>query len=310
MNLVSQIINELIDTKDNSLNSALLKTKVLASRIQNTELLSWTNAELTGYNSIEELPEYRRKLPNLLIGDYINGNMHYRHSQIPTSGLDEDWENSLRYSDFTNSVTELENMFSNKEKGSTFNSPIRAEIVALIENNWVKMGNPYLSVLNVNRVISKSTIDGILSNVRNKLLDFMLKVDEEFGNITEIQELKKKNNEISRIVNNTIINNNGDGNVLNTGDKNSIENKPKIKKNNVDDLSRELEKNGVSQDDINELIEIVQVEQPNYTEQKFGVKVNSWIAKMISKTIDGTWNVSIGMAGNLLATAIENYYGM
>ena len=55
MNLVSQIINELIEPKDNSLNSALLKTKVLASRIQNTELLSWTNAELTGYNSIEEL---------------------------------------------------------------------------------------------------------------------------------------------------------------------------------------------------------------------------------------------------------------
>ena len=126
MDLISQIINELIDTKENSLNSALLKTKVLASRIQNNELLNWTNSELSGYNSIDELPDYRKRIPNILIGDYINGNMQYRNSQIPTSGMDEEWEETLRYTNFSNSVTELENMFTNKEYASTFNSPIRA----------------------------------------------------------------------------------------------------------------------------------------------------------------------------------------
>ena len=42
MELVSQIINDLVDDQK-SLNSALLKTKVLASRIQNVELLYWVN---------------------------------------------------------------------------------------------------------------------------------------------------------------------------------------------------------------------------------------------------------------------------
>ncbi|SFH87478.1 AbiTii domain-containing protein [Halpernia frigidisoli] len=223
MELVSQIINELIDPQNKTLSSALLKTKVLASRIQNKELLNWADSELTGYNSVDELPEYRLAIPNLLIGNFTNGNMRYTNSQIPTAGLDEEWNKSLRSTDFSNSVTELENMFSNNDKNSTFNSPIRAEIVGLIENNWIKIGNPFLSVQNVNKVISKATIEGILSNVRNKLLDFMLKIDEEYGNITEIKELRNKEKEISKIINKTIINNNGDANILNTGDDNSFD---------------------------------------------------------------------------------------
>ncbi|MEN2436783.1 hypothetical protein AAH994_15300 [Weeksellaceae bacterium A-14] len=309
MELVSQIINELVNTKDYSLDSALLKTKVLASRIQNKELLDWANSELVGYESSDVLPEYRKNIQNGLSGDYINGNMHYKNSQIPTVGLGEEMENTLRYTNFTNSITELETLCS-KEKTSYFHSPVRAEIVGMISINWEKMGNPYLNVLNVNRVIPKNAIEGILSSVRNKLLDFMLKIDEEYGNLTEIKDLREKNKEISKIVNNTIINNNGDGNVLNTGDKNSIENKPKIKKNNLDEFAQNLRDNNVSEEDISEITEIIQQEKPNFEERRFGDKVNSWIAKMVTKTVDGTWNASIGTAGNLLATAIQNYYGM
>ncbi|STD59670.1 AbiTii domain-containing protein [Empedobacter falsenii] len=309
MELVSQIINELMNTNEYSLDSALLKTKVLASRIQNKELLEWANSELIGYESIENLPEYRRKIPNGLNGDYINGNIQYTNQQIPTTGLPEKIENSLRFVDFTNSVKELES-FCYKEKTSIIKSPLRAEIVGLINNNWSEMGNPYLNLYNVNRVISKTSIEGILSNVRNKLLDFMLKIDEQFGNLTEIKDLRDKNTEITKIVNNTIINNNGDGNVLNTGNNNSIENKPKIQKNSIEELANELQKNKVPEQDILELIEIIQNEQPLFDENKFGNKVNTWIAKMVSKTVDGTWNVGIGMAGNILATAIQNYYGM
>ena len=51
MELISQIINDLID-EEKSLNSALLKTKVLASRIQNQNLLDWINNELSGLSLI------------------------------------------------------------------------------------------------------------------------------------------------------------------------------------------------------------------------------------------------------------------
>lgn len=309
IDLVEQIINELINTKDHSLNSALLKTKVLATRIQNRELLDWVNSELTGYEDVDIMPEYRKGIINGLQGNYINGRMLHRNHEIPTIGLSKNVEYFLRHMDFPSSVTELENLCS-MGTGSTINSPIRPEHVAIIEENFINMGNPYLSVQGVNRVLSKNSIEGILSNVRNKLLDFMLKIDEEFGSITEIKELRNKQNEISRIVNNTIINNSGDGNVLNTGNSNSIENKPKIQKNSIENFEKQLREIKVPEQDISEIIQIVQEEQPDYNENKFGNRVNGWIAKMVTKTAEGGWDVAIGAAGGLLATAIQSYYGM
>jgi hypothetical protein len=58
MTLIDQIIEDLINT-DKSLVSALLKTKVLASRIDNSELLTWVNNELVGYSDYDKVPKYR-----------------------------------------------------------------------------------------------------------------------------------------------------------------------------------------------------------------------------------------------------------
>lgn len=306
MELVSQIINDLVDDQK-SLNSALLKTKVLASRIQNAELMVWVNNELSGYKNFEDLPEYRKNIFNDLKGSFLNGRMKYSNTQIPTAGLDEDFEKKLRSTEFMDSITALEKLIKS-EKSSTLTSAIRAEIAALIEDNWQNMGNPYLQIVSVYRVISKNSIVEVISNVRNKLLDFMLEIDGKFGDITEITDLRMKKEEVSSIVNNTIIH--GDGNVLNTGEKAHIKNLPRIKKISKEQLAGELKKIGIVQEDIIELTEIIDSELPDIQNQKFGINVNKWIGKMINKAVDGSWNVSIGAAGSLLAEIIQKYYGM
>lgn len=221
MNLISQIVNELIDD-NNSLNGALLKTKVLASRIGNQELLNWANSELSGYNNENLLPKYRRDIWNALKGTVINGYMQYNDYEIPTMSLDKDLEHSLRHKNFMEGIKSLEDLI--QEKG-TLTSPVRAEIVQLIENKWIKMGNPYLSIVSCNKIIPRANIVAIISNIRSKLLDFMLAIETEFGESAEIQDLKSKNKEITSIMHQTIVNNNGDGNSINTGNENTLSNK-------------------------------------------------------------------------------------
>ncbi|MEJ4087745.1 hypothetical protein [Galbibacter orientalis] len=308
MKLISQIINELIDS-EKSINGALLKTKVLASRIQNTELLNWVNAELNGYSSSKDLPEYRKNVTSYLKGNYVNGNMKYTNQPIPTIGLDKMFQKNLQSTEFQDSITALENLVNNNDS-STLASPLRAELVGMIEANWIEIGNPYLQLMNVSKIIAKSAIVEVISKVRNKLLDFMLKVDEEFGSLTEITELKEKKKEISTIMNHTIINTSGDGNIVNTGDKNKIDAKITIEKGNKDALIKHLQENGVSEEDTAELVEIIDTEEPNAGNKTFGKKVSDWTKKMIGKAVDGTWNISLGAAGSLLAEAIGKYYGM
>ncbi|WP_432670899.1 hypothetical protein [Flavobacterium sp. SM2513] len=305
MELISQIINDLID-EDKSLNSALLKTKVLASRIQNQELLNWVSNELSGYNS-DNLPDYRREIQNELKGSFINGHMKYTNTQIPTDGLDINFEKKLRTTDFSESISSLESLVS-KEKSSTLSGAIRAELASIIENNWQSMGNPYLQIISVYKSISKSSVIEIITNVRNKLLDFMLELDGKYGDLTEIKDLKMKKEEISSIVNNTIIN--GDGNIFNSGKNVKITNSANINKANKEDLVKHLRDIGLNEEDTSEIVEIIDSENPDFKNEKFGVKVNTWIGKMIGKTLDGSWNVGIGAAGTLLAEAIKKYYGM
>ncbi|NLP59500.1 hypothetical protein [Lutibacter sp. B1] len=306
MKLINDIINELVDT-DKSINSPLLKTKVLASRLQNKELLDWVTNELKGYENDEDLPKYRIYQGNLT-GTYINGTMQYNNQPIPTIGMNEGLIKLINSVNFNQSVSSLENLIIENKSG-TLERTFPAELTGLIQDNWRKMGNPYLQLINSKVSIGSSAITEVLSAVRNSLLDFMLKIDAQFGNITEIEELKTKREEISTIMSQTIIHTSGDGNVVNTGEKTKIDATITITKGNKQELEKHLKDIGISDKDSAELLDIIDTEEPNREKKTFGKKVNEWTTKTLGKALDGSWNVGIGAAGSLLAEAIGKYYG-
>lgn len=307
MKLVNDIINELIDT-DKSISSPLLKTKVLASRLQNETLLKWVSNELKGYDDSDELPIYRKFKGNI-VGTFINGNQRYTSQPVPILGLSKKTQDNLTGMKFFESISSLEKI--NLEDGRTMMGYVfSAEVTGFIEENWRSMGNPYLQLINCQRRVSGSVVEEIIASVRNSLLDFMLKIDSEFGNITEIEELKTKREEIATIMNQTIINTSGDGIIVNTGEKAKITAKINITKGSKDELFRRLKEGGIKEEDIAELIEIIDDEEPNFVNNTFGQKVNIWTQKMLGKALDGSWNIGIGAAGSLVAEVVKAYYGM
>lgn len=307
MKLISDIINELVDS-EKSISSPLLKTKVLASRLQNHELLSWVNNELGNYTDSMNLPEYR-KFGCHLIGVHINGNTKYTNQPVLVGGLGEEIEKILTTMEFFQSISTLENMLTKNGSG-TLELALSAETTNIIQNNIRRMGNPYYQLLSAKKVIGISVVSEMLSTIRNKLLDFMLKLDEEFGNLTEIEELKTKQNEILNIMSQTIIHTSGDGNVVNTGDNSKLKVTIKVSKGNKEELRDHLLKNGINENDTNELIEIIDTETPNDLTKKFGEKVNTWITNVLGKALNGTWEIGIGTASTMIADALNSYYGI
>jgi hypothetical protein len=116
MKLINDIINELIDT-DKSISSPLLKTKVLASRLQNEVLLDWVSNELKGYDTTGELPNYRKYNGNIT-GTYINGQMQYNDQPVPTVGLKNEFEEMLSSMDFYQSISSLETLKGENNSGT------------------------------------------------------------------------------------------------------------------------------------------------------------------------------------------------
>ncbi len=307
MKLLSDIINELIDT-DKTIGSPMLKTKVLAVRIQNQELLNWVNNELKGYDLSQDLPQYRIYKCHVT-GTFTNGSMKYTEVPIATKGLPQGILRNLDFMRFEQSITTLERHLDKNTSGS-LDQKLPAELNSTIEENIREMGNPFYHLVSARKTLSISAVNEIVSVVRNKLLDFVLKLDEEFGNITEINDLKSKSKQIQSMVHNTIITSSGEGNIINTGENARIKASINISKGNKTELRKEIQEIGLSEQDARQLTDIIDEDIPDYDKKKFGEKVNKWMQDMIGKSLNGTWNISIGAAGNLLAELIQKYYGM
>lgn len=80
--------------------------------------------------------------------------------------------------------------------------------------------------------------------------------------------------------------------------------------NDLSTLERVLSANSVSRQDITELEVALEEDPPPTSPSRFGPKVSAWLSKMVGKACDGSWGISVGAAGKLLADAITRYYGL
>ena len=311
MELLSGIINDLVDDSI-SLQRSLLKTKVLASRINNKTLLNWVTSELEGYNEPDSITPTYRKTASNVIGSYINGRAQYKNVAIPIYGLSKDFEDFLTKFDLPSGIQTIESMINQNDTGRV-QYGLPAELQKIIENNIRANGNPYFQIIEVHKEASTAFLTEIIATVRSKLLDFALELERTFGIEVDIVALSKKdksiNEKITSIMNQTIINTTGHGNIISTGNENDIVSNSTVTISNLESLKNHLKENGVEGNDLDDLIKIIDKDNPIPAEKKFGSKVNEWTKKMLGKSIDGTWKVSISVAGKLLADAIQTCYG-
>lgn len=310
MKLISDIINTLVDP-EKTLEGPFLKTKVFASKIKNDQLLKWINLELKGYDKNIELPAYRIYSCRL-VADWINGTS-FRYSkgtnmELPISGYDEEWQDYFTTFYFRQSILTLEKFLTTENDLKQLIEPLPADIIEIISRKIRQNNNPLFSITSASKRVSLSVVTEILSTLRSNLLDFMIKIDEEYGNVTDINNLSKQENilnQITNIMNQTLIQNTGDGNVVNTGSNNITT--VTIKKGDFISLEKKLKENGIEESDIHELRNVIDLEKPTKTE--FGPRVTIWIKKMLAKALDGSWKITIAVAGKLLADCIQQYYG-
>lgn len=310
MQIIQDIIQELIQT-DKSLSSPLFKAKFLANKIGNAALLDWVNNELNGYKVQmdergENVPSYRKHGASL-VGSYYIGYTAFNDIPLPTIGLEEKVGDFMRTVTLYDSISSLEKM-SDESKSNKIGLTIPPELCFLIQSN-IRKTNPHVKLVSAQKIASSTVISQSLTAIRSTFLDFMMELDAEFGGITNLDELKNRNEQITTIMNHTIINNSGDGALINTGNKAHIDSQIEINKGNIETLAQKLSDSHVAHEDITELQGILESDNPNQEKGTFGEKVNVWISKMISKSLDGSWAIGIGASGKLLADAIKAYYG-
>jgi len=147
--------------------------------------------------------------------------------------------------------------------------------------------------------------------VRSRLLDFVLELSSEFSDLESDKDVKEAAGKFdaSNLFNNAIF---GDNVTILLGTENTQKVTNSIVKNDFESLAKTLKDKGVPDDDIASLKDAIDndLDFPVAEKDKFGPSVKLWMQSMLSKAIDTSWQIELGVAGSLIATALNNYYGL
>lgn len=302
LNLLQEIIATL-SSQSGSLTDALLKTKVLLHRIGHKELSEWVNNELNGYSDTDNVPAYRI-LPAQVLANLANRAYHINSHPIPLNHLSKEQKGPLETVIMKQSLAVLVKLVE-KEDGY-LQAPIPMEANGLlgktlrngfiIQQAWCKIGQADVAL--------------IFIQVRSRLLDFLLELKDQLGDNVSEQEIKKQAGsfDASGLFNNAIFGNNTTI-VVGTHNHQKVSNTSI--KGDFNALAHELRQYGIQETDISALEEAISTDADTteISERKYGPSVKKWLNNMLSKVIDASWQIELGVAGGLLTTAIQKYYG-
>jgi len=301
-----QILNELIYTLSNAspkLIDCLTKTKVLLYQIGRKDLVDWVNNEINGYQDGAELPSYRNVHAQVK-GNVGNAAYLYSSHPLPTLHLSKMQHKNLHNLEMKESIGVLENLLIDNKHG--LSRPLPLEISQLFDNAFT---GGY-TVQKAWCDIGAGQIDQILIQVRSRLLEFLLELREIIGSEDGEQAVKKiaQLPTVASAFTNVIY---GDNNTILVGNHNQQKVHVKQAIGNFQHVEEVLKMHGVSEADI-DLLKVALASEPTTSisnDKQIGPKVGNWIKLMLGKAVDATWQIELGIAGGLLTTVIQKYYG-
>lgn len=302
MTLLEDIQNSAIDSQSD-LGTLLRKCKLLAARLGSQPLEDFLLWESNGYPDNVEVPDYRiwsLEVKGHFAGPFGSG---LRNAPVPLACLPEKGRESYERYNCRYSIASIEAILAKSKTGNVQVSTGDLSLVLgtnVYEHQnciqaWAEFGTSHLVEL--------------LNVVRNRILDFALALWKEapmagdaYDGATKFVESKR----VTQIFNTKIFG--GSTNLLGAVD--SSINEINVGMNDFLSVERVLKEKGVSEHDLVELRTAVDIEGKLKVNNGFGPKISSWIAKMMGKAADGSWNIGVGAAGNLLSQVIAKYYGL
>jgi AbiTii len=299
MQLLDEIITLLSDQKG-SLTDALLKTKVVMHKIGHKELAEWVNDELNGYAKGKEVPPYRI-IPSRPYAQLRDIAFVYNNQALPTGHLKSEEREYLTVNKMRESIAVLEGY--SKHEGHLM-SPLPPEFhkrlgKVLTQGIWIE--SAWIQT-------EPSQIVNTVVEVRSRLLDFALGLQDKLGDVKE-SEVKEaaKGIDAPGMFQHTVF---GDNTTIVIGNQNTTNIKNLVKKGDFASLAATLKERGVADGDVQELQVAITSDagQVDAETKTFGPAVRGWMSRMMAKVVDASWNIELGVAGGLLTEALKAYY--
>jgi len=210
---LAELREALIDEKV-PLSAIMRRVKVLAFRLNSREFLSWTEKEINGYvweRDKDEFPNYRI-IETYSLGDFSGyAGTQSRNMPIPTVGLPLELQEYATKHYVCEGVRALESLVEQCEEG-TLKAPWPANTIAAISDKIYE----HMNCVTAWKTVNKAKLEQILDTVRNRLLDFTLRVEQAFPDLGA-EDLPNDMDSVQKVTNIFKITIFGDSNVVMAG---------------------------------------------------------------------------------------------
>lgn len=167
----SKIIKELAN-KEISLEVAFNRLLIIASDIENNDLIEWATNELNGYPDDNQPPDYRKGKMGHLVYSGINGRLKVTNHPLPLSSIDKNLINLLQIDYFRQDIATI-------EKFALYDDNCPSLDLTELSGNVYK--NTGIQCLSISMQFPKEVFLRILSSVRTKLLKVFIELDKNLG---------------------------------------------------------------------------------------------------------------------------------
>jgi hypothetical protein len=278
----------------------LRKATILAATLCNEALRTWVKAELSGYSGDEAIPSYRTFQAELLGTVRGPGEIIMRH-QIPTFQMPEALKRRAKSITLPHSLGELESMASQDD----LRHPWPPEVVLLL-NRSIQLTYGY-TLVEAYQPISQANIRGILDAVRDRLLEFVLGLQElSPAALDSEDELARLQDQAGKVFSVTITGNN---NVVASGEGISQQAMQGIRPMDRRSLEEHMRIAGVPEEAIGDLRRAIEDDGIPSSEGKLGSRVTRWIDGAATKVLESAWKVASNAGVEVLKKALLEYYG-
>ena len=303
MATIEQILR---DANDDSkpLDSVLRSAMVLAYRLDYEPLITWVNAELDGYPTNENLPDYRWFWSETR-ASFFNGYWRRPNELVPREAFPEEWRDAVSKVELLVGVRALEDT-------ADLNAVVQ-NLPSFVVNYLTEQSAHGFACLGAWVVIPPGAVAQVLSSVRNRLLRFCLTLQREYPELSDDgnpgAEAAVPQPAVAYYFNTIVMGQNAS---VALGPNAFAEQLSHIQPHDFESLSESLSRLGIRHEEIEALRDLTDELTPEEVEGNPSAmdRIRDWSAKAVKGSIKGIPSDARGYVVGVLVKMIAQYYGV
>lgn len=192
-----------------NVSQALTRAKLIAAKLKNDVFRQWLSKELEGYDDKDSmLPDYRKlKGEMFLTVEYPF--REFRDFPAYYQGEDADWNEVFRYHTLLQPISTIDTLYQSL-KDARAQIPLSALQVAILGKDYKpQVDRDYGVIRSGYRRIASASVKQIIDVTKQRLLNTLIELDEQFPNLENEYKMSTENTEKAQsIITNNIYGNN------------------------------------------------------------------------------------------------------